>query len=115
MGHIVKPYSEKSDDDEENTWYHQYPFEDTFTPDFACPDLKGIIEVNGCHHHGHDVAKCQHRTAKYKRAETDYVKDNIKRDRRKYSMYHRHGWKWALVWECEAHDNDFHRIEEYLE
>ena len=114
LGYTVKPWADKSDNDPENTWYHQYNFENAFVPDFACPDLKGVIEVNGCHHHGHDVVKCQHRTAKYKRAETDYVKDNIKRDRRKYSMYHRHGWKWALVWECEAAQGDFHRIEEYL-
>ena len=29
-------------------------------------------------------------------------------------MYHRHGWKWALVWECEAKNGDFHRLEKYL-
>jgi len=107
VGHIVKPYSEKSPDDPKNTWYHQYPFE-KFVPDFACPDLKGIIEVNGCYHHGH--AKC----GLYKQGSSDHVEDNIKRDRCKYSLYHRRGWNWALVWECEAHSDDFHRIEEYL-
>ena len=112
LGHTVKSWADKSDNDQINTWYHQYNFEDAFVPDFACPDLKSIIEVNGCYHHGHDSAKCD--GSIYKRGSSDYVEDNIKRDRRKYSMYHRHGWKWALVWECEAHAGDFHRIEKYL-
>lgn len=111
-GHTVKAYSDKSDNDLENTWYHQYNFKDAFVPDFACPDLNCIIEVNGCYHHGHDSDKCD--GSIYRRGSSDYVENNIKRDRRKYSMYHRHGWKWALVWECEAHDGDFHRLKEYL-
>ncbi len=112
LGYVVKAFSDKSDDDLENTWYHQYNFEDAFVPDFACPDQRCIIEVNGCYHHGHYSSKCNR--AIYKRGNSDYVENNIKRDRRKYSMYHRHGWKWALVWECEAHDGDFHRLQERL-
>ncbi|MHA2279886.1 MAG: hypothetical protein ACXAC5_03290 [Promethearchaeota archaeon] len=112
IGHIVKPDSERSDNDPENTWYHQYNFKDAFVPDFACPDLNCIIEVNGCAIHGHDLSKCKGRTAKY--GWSKFAHDNIKRDRQKYSMYHRHGWKWALVWECEAENDDFHRIKEYL-
>ncbi len=112
LGLTVKPYSEKSDDDPENTWYHQYPFFDAFVPDFACPGLRGIIEVDGCMIHGHDLSKCKHRTAKY--GWTKIAVGNQKRDRRKHSMYHRKGWKWANVWECEADLGDFHRIEQYL-
>lgn len=112
LGYLVKLYSEKADTDPENTWYQQYPFYDAFVPDFACPDLKMIIEVNGCMIHGHDLNKCQHRTAKY--GWTKIAEDNQKRDRRKHSMYNRKGWRWAVVWECEAELGDFHRVQKYL-
>ncbi len=112
LGFLVKPADEQSDDDQPNTWYHQYNFFDAFNPDFACPDLQAIIEVNGCAVHGHSKEKCSHRTAKY--AWPKMAAGNIKRDRRKYSMYHRRGWKWALVWECEADKGDFHRLHERL-
>ncbi len=37
-GRTVKAYNDRSDDDPPNTWYHQYPFEESFIPDFASPD-----------------------------------------------------------------------------
>lgn len=111
LGLTVKAYADKSDDDPINTWYHQYPFE-KFVPDFACPDLKCIIEVDGCAYHAHSPDKCQKPEAKY--GWTKFANDNAKRDRKKHWFYHSKGWKWANVWECEADAGDFHRIRKYL-
>lgn len=112
LGFNVKPYSEKTDNDPENTWYQQYPFEETFNPDFACPDLKCIIEVDGCAYHAHDTTKCSMVSDDY--VWPDFTNRIVNRDKRKHSMYYRHGWKWANVWECEALNGDFHRITKYL-
>jgi hypothetical protein len=112
IGYNVKWFRDISDDDFPNTWYFQFPFFDAFVPDFACPDLQCIIEVNGCAVHGHDLAKCNLYGAKY--GWTDFAQKNSKRDRQKYSMYHRKEWKWALVWQCEADNKDFHRLHSYL-
>lgn len=113
QGYNVKWFKDIAENDLENTWYFQFPFEDAFVPDFACPDKQHIIEVDGCAIHGHDLTKCKSRTTKY--GWPKIAEDNQKRDRRKHSMYHRYGWKWANVWECEAELGDFHRIEKYLE
>ena len=112
LGYTVKACKDRSDSDPSNTWYHQYNFFDAFVPDFACPDLKCVIEVHGCAIHGHDPAKCTHRTSQY--GWSKVAKDNLTRDRKKYSMYHRQGWKWAIIWECEAENGDFHRLNKYL-
>lgn len=112
LGYVIIEFKDKSDSDPPNCWYHQYDFFGAFVPDFVCPDLKYVLEVDGCFIHGHDLNKCKHRTAKY--GWTKIAEDNRKRDRRKHSMYYRKGWKWANVWECEAELGDFHRITQYL-
>lgn len=112
LGFCVKSYSDKSDDDPTNVWYHQYPFFDTFVPDFASPGLKSIIEVDGCAYHAHDPDKCANLTAKY--GWPKFAQDNAKKDRKKHWLYHDKGWKWANVWECEALKGDFHRLCQYL-
>lgn len=106
---IVKEYKDKDITDSSNTWYHQYPFVGKFVPDFACPDLKCVIEVNGCYMHGHNPSRC----TLIKEIQA-FAQANIKRDRRKRHLYHRQGWKWAEVWECEAKVGDFHRLHTYL-
>lgn len=111
IGCTVKFYYDKSDDDPVGTWYHQYPFE-KFVPDFACPDKKAIIEVDGCAYHWHDPLKCQKPEAKY--GWSKFAQNIAKRDRRKHWFYHSRGWKWANVWECETKVGDFHRIKRYL-
>jgi hypothetical protein len=109
LGYSVKEFKEFDCNDPPNTWYHQFNFMNTFVPDFGCPDLKSVIEVNGCYVHGHYPDKCSIINAISKFAQT-----NIKRDKQKYSFYHRNGWRWALVWECEARQKDFHRIHREL-
>jgi hypothetical protein len=114
LGYTVKHYQYRNgEDDLDNTWYFQFPFMNAFVPDFAMPKKKWIIEVNGCGVHGHDLDKCVDRCAKY--GITKFGEENGKRDRQKYSMYYRNGWKYAVVWQCEADNGDFHRIEEYLQ
>ncbi len=112
QGYVVKSYSDKSDNDPKGTWYHQYPFFDTFISDFACPDQQCIIEADGCAYHGHDPSKCKRYEAKY--GWPKFAEVNIKRDRKKHWFYHSKGWKWANVWECESERGDFHRIEKYI-
>lgn len=112
IGFCVKWFKDSSKEDPKNTWYFQYPFEDAFVPDFACPDLKAVIEVHGCAIHAHDLEKCKMRTSKV--AWNDFAQNNRKRDRKKYYLYHKHEWKWAIVWQCEANNGDFHRINKYL-
>lgn len=109
----VKWFKDASEDDPANTWYFQFPFHNAFVPDFACPDLKCVIEVHGCAIHGHNLDKCKLKTAKY--GWTDFAVNNSKRDRKKYWLYHNKDWKWAIVWQCEVNDNDFHRLETYLD
>lgn len=113
LGYLVKHFKDISTEDPINTWYCQFPFKEAFVPDFACPDLKCVIEVHGCAIHAHDLSKCQLRGAKY--GWNEFAENNRKRDRCKYSLYHRSGWKWAIIWQCEADRGDFHRIAEYLE
>ncbi len=113
IGYSVKHYQYRNDEDDlDNTWYFQFPFMNAFVPDFALPKKQWIIEVNGCAVHGHNLDKCTGRYVKY--GLNQFALDNAKRDRRKYSMYYRNGWKWALVWQCEADNGDFHRLKEYL-
>jgi len=111
LGHNVKWFKDISEDDALNTWYFQFPFKDAFVPDFACPDLQLIIEADGCAIHAHDPQKCD-RNIKY--GVTNFGLHNAKRDREKHHLYHKHGWKWANVWQCEAEKNDFHRIHREL-
>jgi len=106
----VKEYKDRLDSDEDDVWYHNFPV-GKFVADFGCEGSKSVIECNGCYVHGHDTTKCKHRTAKYGR--TGWGAGNIKKDRRKYSYYERNGWNWALVWECEGENGDFHRVEAY--
>jgi len=111
LGCNIKWFKDISEGDALNTWYFQFPFKDAFVPDFACPDLQLIIEADGCAIHAHDPQKCD-RNIKY--GVTNFGLHNAKRDREKHHLYHKHGWKWANVWQCEAEKNDFHRIHREL-
>ena len=111
IGLTVKKYKDKSADDEDEIWYHSFPV-GKFVADFGCPSKRAVIECNGCYVHRHNPDQCQHRTLKY--GHNGWCEDNIKKDRRKISYYKRYDWKWAIVWECEAEQGDFHRIKEYL-
>lgn len=111
-GFPVKEYKDRSEDDAENTFYSQYPFYDTFVPDFGCPGLKTVIEVHGCAIHAHDESKCKHEKLKY--GWSEWAINNRKRDRRKYSLYSRRRYTWILCWSCEVLNGDFHRIDKYL-
>lgn len=115
LGYIVKHYHEKLDTDSPDTWYHNFPV-GKFVADFGCVGKKAVIECNGCYVHHHDVTKCKGRTVKYAvdGNHGGWCKDNIPKDKRKYSYYERNEWKWAIVWECEAVVGDFHRIEKYI-
>lgn len=112
LGYHVKWFKDIVESDPTNTWYFQFPFANAFVPDFACIDLKCIIEVNGCVVHAHDLTKCLSKGVKY--GLTEFGKTNAQRDRKKHSLYYRKGWKWATVWQCEADNNDFHRLSKYL-
>lgn len=112
LGYPVKWFKDIQPDDPPGTWYFQFPFFESFVPDFACPDREWIIEVNGCAVHGHDLDKCTLPGAKY--GWNKFAEDNAKRDRKKYWLYNDKGWRWALVWQCEAEDGDFHRVLKYL-
>lgn len=113
LGYAVKLYKDKSNEDSTYTWYQQYPFYDSFVPDFACPDLKLIIEVDGCCYHAHNIEKCK---LPPKNGQWNPLAYEIaKRDLRKHWLYNNKGWKWCNVWECEINTNDFHRIHKYLD
>lgn len=52
FGFIVKPYSERVDDDPLNVAYCQHPLE-RFVYDFSIPTFRILFEVDGEHWHGY--------------------------------------------------------------
>lgn len=74
------------------------------TPDIVLRRHKLTILVHGCFWHQH--RGCKH--AKLPRSRPEYwlpkLARNVERDQQIQTELRRAGWRTAVIWECEAHD-----------
>ena len=68
-------------------------------PDFAWPQERLAVFVDGCFWHGHSCGRNLHPRTNA-RAWREKIKSNTLRDRRSSALLRRKGWKVMRVWEC---------------
>ena len=70
-------------------------------PDLVFPKFRKVIFVHGCFWHGHDCA----RGARMPKANAEYWSSKIARNRLRdtanIATLKGHGWRTAVIWECE--------------
>jgi len=77
---------------------------DCFVVDFACLDLKTLIECQG------DFFHCNPSFEKYKNPKYDVQKRNVFRDKIKKQKYKQLGWKLIELWESDINSGEFKNI-----
>lgn len=85
-------------------------------PDFVLPRARLALFVNGCFWHGH----CKCSAATLPRANFEYWKDKVDRNRRRDNRVRRQlrklGWRTAVIWECKLKNEEAleHRLKRLI-
>jgi DNA mismatch endonuclease (patch repair protein) len=87
------------------------------SPDLVFPDKRKVVFVHGCFWHLHTncaLARMPKRNLKYWRPK---LTRNKARDRKNKSDLTRHGWRYVVIWECQAKDlsSTSRRLANFLE
>ena len=72
------------------------------SPDIVLPKYKTVIFVHGCFWHRHE--NCRYASIPKTRKEfwENKFKTNVKRDKEIQEKIKNIGWKYVVIWECEA-------------
>ena len=85
-------------------------------PDIVLPKYKTVIFVHGCFWHGHSGCKRGNIPKTNKNYWIPKINKNKDRDRKHRSQLKKQGWKVAVIWECQCHNEKvFNKlIDKYL-
>jgi DNA mismatch endonuclease (patch repair protein) len=72
------------------------------TPDMVFPGRAAIIFVHGCFWHQHADCRFAAMPATRRSFWKNKLEANRQRDRRALATLRRHGWRVAVVWECQT-------------
>lgn len=75
---------------------------DKIKPDIVLRKRKVAIFVHGCFWHQHRNCKLAYSNRKYSAAWQKKFRQNIERDLRAEAYLKEHGWRVAVVWECDV-------------
>ena len=72
------------------------------SPDIVLPKYKTVIFVHGCFWHRHENCKYASIPKTRKEFWESKFKANVKRDKEIQEKIKNIGWKYVVIWECEA-------------
>ena len=72
------------------------------SPDIVLPKYKTVIFVHGCFWHRHENCKYASSPKTRKEFWESKFKANVKRDKEIQEKIKNIGWKYVVIWECEA-------------
>lgn len=75
-------------------------------PDLVLPKHRLVVFVHGCFWHHHDGCPFAHVPKSRVEFWTQKFARNVRRDRRNEDALRRLGWRVAVIWECQAADDD---------